>query len=40
LKSHPGDDLTPVLQDAFAELASHRVPLKDVQVDIDSLSLL
>jgi len=40
LKSHPGDDLAPVLQDAFAELASHRVPLKDVQVDIDSLSLL
>ncbi len=40
LKSPPGTDLTPVLRDAFAELGTHRVPLKDVRVDIDPLSLL
>jgi primosomal protein N' (replication factor Y) len=40
LKSPPETDLTPVLRDAFAELGTHRVPLKNVQVDIDPLSLL
>jgi primosomal protein N' (replication factor Y) len=40
LKSPPGADLTPLLRDAFAELGTHRVPLKNVQVDIDPLSLL
>jgi primosomal protein N' (replication factor Y) len=40
LKSPPETDLTPVLRDAFAELGTHRVPLQNVQVDIDPLSLL
>jgi primosomal protein N' (replication factor Y) len=40
LKSAPGENLPALLQDAFASLARRKVPLKNIQVDVDPLSLL
>jgi primosomal protein N' (replication factor Y) len=40
LKGTPGENMSPILQDAFARLGRSRVSLKNVHVDVDPLSLL
>jgi primosomal protein N' (replication factor Y) (superfamily II helicase) len=40
LKATPDANLGTILQDAFSHLGSRKVPLKNVQVDVDPLSLL
>jgi primosomal protein N' (replication factor Y) len=40
LKVTPGENTSAILQDAFAQLARSKVPLKNVHVDVDPLSLL
>jgi primosomal protein N' (replication factor Y) (superfamily II helicase) len=40
LKAMPGENVSVILQDAFANLGRRKVPLKSVQVDVDPLSLL
>jgi primosomal protein N' (replication factor Y) len=40
LKCERTEDAARALQEAFAYMAAHKVPLKDVRVDVDPLSLL
>jgi primosomal protein N' (replication factor Y) len=40
LKAAPGKKMGEILQDAFAQLSLHKVPLKSMHVDVDPLSLL
>jgi primosomal protein N' (replication factor Y) (superfamily II helicase) len=40
LKLERKEDAAKALQEAFARLAAHKVPLKEVRVDVDPLSLL
>jgi len=40
LKAAPGTGITPIMQDAFTELGRRKIPLKNVKVDVDPLSLL
>ncbi len=40
LKAAPGQHLNSILREAFEELGKLRVPLKDIHVDVDPLSLL
>jgi primosomal protein N' (replication factor Y) len=40
IKSDPGDSVSGLLNEAFAQLALHRVPQQKIHVDVDPLSLV